>query len=108
MLTDAACFVALCCPRANLLTTNTQPAMASATIAMSPTIGIGIFHAASLHAAACLPDVPFHVHQRSIFDARLRFIETRMRCVDGYFELPVGAGIGVEPKAELWPHIVQP
>ena len=72
------------------------------------TIGVGIFHAASLHAAACLPDVPFHEHQHSIFDANLRFIETRMRCVDGNFELPEGPGLGVEPKAELWQHIVAP
>lgn len=72
------------------------------------TIGVGIFHAASLHVAASLPEVPFHEHQHSVFDANLRFIDTRMRCVDGYFELPVGAGLGVEPKAELWQHIVQP
>ncbi len=72
------------------------------------TIGVGIFHAASLHAAASLPDVPYHEHQHSVFDANLRFIDTRMRCVDGYFELPVGPGLGVEPKAELWQHIVQP
>jgi L-alanine-DL-glutamate epimerase-like enolase superfamily enzyme len=71
------------------------------------TIGVGIFHAASLAGAACLAEVPFHEHQHSIFDANLRFMETRMRCVDGKFELPRGAGLGVEPKAELWKHIVK-
>ena len=71
------------------------------------TIGIGIFHAASLHGAACLPEVPFHEHQHSVFDANLRFVETHMRCVDGQFELPEGPGLGVEPKAELWEHVVQ-
>jgi L-alanine-DL-glutamate epimerase-like enolase superfamily enzyme len=30
-----------------------------------------------------------------------------MRCVDGHFELPRGPGLGVEPKAELWKHIVK-
>jgi L-alanine-DL-glutamate epimerase-like enolase superfamily enzyme len=71
------------------------------------TIGVGIFHAASLHGAACLPDVPYHEHQHSIFDANLRFVETRMRCVDGSFELPAGPGLGVEPRADLWQHIVR-
>jgi len=71
------------------------------------TIGIGIFHAASLHAAACLRDVPYHEHQHSVFDANLRFVETRMRCVDGSFELPEGPGLGIEPKADLWQHIAR-
>jgi L-alanine-DL-glutamate epimerase-like enolase superfamily enzyme len=71
------------------------------------TIGVGIFHAASLAGAACLAEVPFHEHQHSIFDANLRFMETRMRCVDGKFELPRGPGLGVVPKAELWKHIVK-
>jgi galactonate dehydratase len=71
------------------------------------TIGVGIFHAASLLGAASLPDVPFHEHQHSVFDANLRLVETQMRCVDGHFELPRGPGLGVEPKAELWKHIVK-
>jgi L-alanine-DL-glutamate epimerase-like enolase superfamily enzyme len=71
------------------------------------TIGIGIFHAASLLGSVNLPDVPFHEHQHSVFDANLRFVETQMRCVDGHFELPRGPGLGVEPKAELWKHIVK-
>ena len=71
------------------------------------TIGVGIFHAASLLGAASLADVPFHEHQHSVFDANLRFVETQMRCVEGQFELPRGPGLGVEPKAELWKHIVK-
>jgi len=70
------------------------------------TIGVGIFHAASLLGAATLADVPFHEHQHSVFDANLRFVETQMRCSDGRFELPRGPGLGVEPKADLWKHIV--
>jgi L-alanine-DL-glutamate epimerase-like enolase superfamily enzyme len=72
------------------------------------TIGVGIFHAASLHVAATLPDVPYHEHQHSVFDANLRFVRTRMRCVAGFFELPEGPGLGIEPAAELWAHVVQP
>jgi L-alanine-DL-glutamate epimerase-like enolase superfamily enzyme len=71
------------------------------------TIGVGIFHAASLLGAASLLNVPFHEHQYSVFDANLRFVDTRMRCVDGRFELPDGAGLGIEPRAELWRHIVE-
>ena len=71
------------------------------------TIGIGIFHAASLQGAACLAEVPFHEHQHSVFDANLRFVETQMRCDDGAFALPDGPGLGVEPKAELWKHLVK-
>jgi galactonate dehydratase len=72
------------------------------------TIGVGIFHAASLHVAATLPDVPYHEHQHSVFDANLRFVRTRMRCAAGFFELPEGPGLGIEPAAELWAHVVQP
>ena len=50
---------------------------------------------------------PFHEHQHSVFDANLRFINTRMRCVGGEIALPEGPGLGVEPKSELWHHIVQ-
>ena len=70
------------------------------------TIGVGIFHAASLHGAASLPDVPFHEHQHSVFDANLRYLSTSMRCIDGFFELPSGPGLGIEPKPELWQHVV--
>lgn len=72
------------------------------------TIGVGIFHAASVLGASILANVPFHEHQHSVFDANLRFIETEMRCVDGCYELPRGAGLGVEPKSKLWDHIVEP
>ena len=68
------------------------------------TIGIGIFHAASLHAAASLADVPYHEHQHSVFGRNLAFIETTMRCTGGRFELPEGPGLGVEPHEALWQH----
>ena len=37
-------------------------------------IGVGIFQAASLHAAAALPNVPYHEYQPSIFDQNLRYV----------------------------------
>jgi len=72
------------------------------------TIGVGIFHAASLHGAASLDEIPYHEHQHSIFDANLRFVQTRMRCTNGFFELPEGPGLGVEPRSTLWDHVVHP
>ncbi len=43
-------------------------------------IGVGIFQAASLHAAATLPNVPYHEYQHSIFDKNLAYVTTTMRC----------------------------
>jgi L-alanine-DL-glutamate epimerase-like enolase superfamily enzyme len=81
-------------------------AMQGVRVIPHATIGTGIFHAASLLGAACLAEVPYHEHQHSIFDANLRFVATRMRCADGRIGLPRGPGLGVEPKPELWKHIV--
>ena len=69
------------------------------------TIGIGIFQAASLHAAAALPNVPMHEYQHSVFDRNLRYVKTQMCCVNGAFQLPQGPGIGVEPSDEVWQHV---
>ena len=69
-------------------------------------IGVGIFQAASLHAAAALPNVPLHEYQHSVFDRNLRLLHTAMRCEHGHFALPDGPGLGVEPAPELWQHVV--
>ncbi|MFM0339999.1 mandelate racemase/muconate lactonizing enzyme family protein [Paraburkholderia fungorum] len=68
-------------------------------------IGIGIFQAASLHAAAALPNAPMHEYQHSVFDRNLQYVETTMRCVDGAFQLPEGPGLGIEPGEKVWQHI---
>ncbi len=70
------------------------------------TIGVGIFMAASLHAAATLPNVPYHEYQHSIFDKNLRYVATSMRCEAGYYHVPEGPGLGVEPKPELWNYVI--
>lgn len=69
------------------------------------TIGIGIFQAASLHAAAALPNVPMHEYQHSVFDRNLQYVKTSMCCVNGAFQLPQGPGLGVEPSDEVWQHV---
>ena len=69
-------------------------------------IGVGIFQAASLQASASLPNVPYHEYQHSVFDKNLQYVETTMRCEAGHYALPSGHGIGVEPKPELWRHVI--
>jgi len=65
-------------------------------------IGIGIFQAASLHATAALPNAPMHEYQHSVFDRNLRYVNTSMRCERGFFILPEGPGLGIEPSAAVW------
>ena len=71
------------------------------------TIGTGIFLAASLHAAAALPNVTMHEYQHSVFDANLRLMKTTMSCSAGFYHLPEGPGLGVEPSDEFWKHAVK-
>jgi galactonate dehydratase len=66
------------------------------------TIGVGIFQAASLHAAAALPDVPYHEYQHSVFDRMARHLRGDMRCERGFFSLPTGPGLGVEPDPSVF------
>ncbi|MES2959885.1 MAG: mandelate racemase/muconate lactonizing enzyme family protein [Pseudomonadota bacterium] len=65
-------------------------------------IGIGIYQAASLHAAAALPNVPMHEYQHSVFDRNLAYVTTAMRCERGAFALPEGPGLGIEPSKAVW------
>ena len=78
-----------------------------ASVIPHASIGVGIFQAASLHAAATLPNVPYHEYQPSIFDKNLAHVTTAMRCEQGFYHLPEGFGLGVEPKPSLWDHAVQ-
>lgn len=63
-------------------------------------IGIGIFQAASLHVSAALPNVPYHEYQHSIFDKNLKYLSGNMACSNGWFTVPDGPGLGVEPTEE--------
>jgi len=65
------------------------------------TIGVGIFMAASLHAAVTLPNCPYHEYQHSVFDQSIDRIEVAMRCESGQYTLPEGAGLGVLPTSSL-------
>jgi len=70
-------------------------------------IGLGIFMAASLQATAVLKRVPYHEYQHSIFDHNLKFVTGDMACSDGYYKLPTGAGLGVEPHPDVFGYINQ-
>lgn len=64
-------------------------------------IGIGLYQAASLQVAAALEAVPYHEYQHSIFDRNLRYLFGDMRCEAGFFHLPSGPGLGVEPTEDV-------
>jgi L-alanine-DL-glutamate epimerase-like enolase superfamily enzyme len=75
-----------------------------AAVVPHATIGIGIFMAASLHAASALADCPYHEYQPSVFDRNLTHVATSMACDAGRYTLPAGPGLGVEPRESLWQH----
>jgi len=65
-------------------------------------IGIGIYQAASLHATAALPNAPMHEYQHSVLDRNLQYVDTTMRCEQGFFTVPEGPGLGIAPNASVW------
>jgi L-alanine-DL-glutamate epimerase-like enolase superfamily enzyme len=70
------------------------------------TIGVGIAQAASLHVSAALSNLVMHEYQHSIFDRNLQFINGNMRCEAGYFYLPAGPGLGVEPREAVLQYLM--
>ena len=71
-------------------------------------ISAGIFMAASLQAASTLQDLPFHEYQPSIFDKNLAFTTGEMACAEGFYTVPSGPGLGLEPKEEIFSHLRRP
>ncbi len=69
-------------------------------------IGCGVFMAASLQAAASLQRVPYHEYQHSIFDKNLIYATGDMACANGFYTVPTGAGLGVEPSAAVFNHVI--
>ncbi len=69
------------------------------------TIGVGLFMAASLQAAAAAGGVAYHEYQHSVFDRNLRYVDTAMACEAGYYRLPDGPGHGATPRPELWEYL---
>lgn len=69
-------------------------------------IGIGLFMAASLHASSPLPNIPYHEYQHSIFDKNLAFVTGTMACAAGFYTVPEGPGLGVEPTKDVFQYVV--
>ena len=65
------------------------------------TIGVGIFMAASLHASAAIANCYYHEYQHSVFNRNIEHVETAMNCNAGLFSLPMGAGLGTQPRQSL-------
>jgi galactonate dehydratase len=76
------------------------------SIAPHATIGVGLFLAASLHAASTVDRLLLHEYQPSVFDANLALVETDMACKAGAYRLPTGPGLGVVPGARLFDFVV--
>ena len=70
-------------------------------------ISVGIFMAASLQAASALKNVPYHEYQHSVFDRNLGYTTGDMGCAEGHYTIPTGAGLGVEPKEEIFRYVVK-
>jgi L-alanine-DL-glutamate epimerase-like enolase superfamily enzyme len=56
--------------------------------------------AASLHASSALQAVTCHEYQHSIFEPNRRLLIGDMDCREGFYTLPTGPGLGVEPSEE--------
>ena len=70
-------------------------------------ISVGIFMAASLQAASALQNLPYHEYQHSIFDRNLTYTKGDMASGEGTYVVPTGAGLGVEPKEEVFEFAVR-
>jgi galactonate dehydratase len=70
-------------------------------------IGIGVFQAASLQVSVALNDLLYHEYQHSIFNKNLKYISGNMDCESGFFHLPGGSGLGVEPTDEVYKFVKQ-
>jgi galactonate dehydratase len=73
-------------------------------------VGVGLFMAASLQVSSTLQRLPWHEYQHSIFDPNLRLTQptgTRhMQCEAGFYTLPDGPGLGVEPSEAMFGHVI--
>lgn len=70
-------------------------------VAPHATVGFGVFMAASLHASCATQMLGMHECQNNFFDQHLPMFDTTMSCADGFYTLPSGVGLGIEPKPEL-------
>ena len=61
-------------------------------------IGVGVFLAASLQAAAVVPDLPSHEFQHSVMLENNVWLDRPLVCEAGRYAIPQGPGLGVAPN----------
>ena len=74
-------------------------AMAEAfNVKMAPhlSVGLGICIAATIHAAAALPNLYLLEYQPPVFEIANSLLKSPLTCEAGYYEMPTGAGLGTE------------
>ncbi len=67
-------------------------------VRMAPhlSVGLGICIAATLHTAAVIPNLYLLEYQPPVFEVANMLLKTPLVCAGGSYELPRGAGLGVE------------
>ncbi len=74
-------------------------AMAEAfNVKMAPhlSVGLGICIAATIHVAAAIPNLYLLEYQPPVFEIASMLLKSPLICDAGYYEIPGGAGLGVE------------
>ena len=59
-------------------------------------VGLGICIAATIHAAAAIPNLYLLEYQPPVFEIANLLLKSPLTCEAGYYEIPRGAGLGVE------------
>ncbi|MCY4070657.1 MAG: mandelate racemase/muconate lactonizing enzyme family protein [Chloroflexi bacterium] len=67
-------------------------------VKMAPhlSVGLGICIAATIHVAAAIPNLYMLEYQPPVFEVANMLLSEPLTCVEGCYELPRGAGLGVE------------
>lgn len=67
-------------------------------VRMAPhlSVGLGICIAATLHVAAAIPNLYLLEYQPPVFEVANMLLTEALNCAEGRYELPRGAGLGVE------------
>ena len=58
-------------------------------------VGLGICIAATIHAAAAIPNLYLLEYQPPVFEIANLLLESPLTCSAGFYEIPTGAGLGV-------------
>lgn len=67
-------------------------------VQMAPhlSVGLGVCIAATIHAAAAIPNLYLLEYQPPVFEIANLLLKSPLTCASGYYEIPSSAGLGVE------------